>query len=117
MRDEDEAVAEGGEEAGDPRAVLEEVDRDDGVFGEAPFPHEEDGDRDDAEDDQAERVGRSPRFGFSAGFETDQEHDHTADDGDKTDPIDGFQPCTKWSLWCFDLEEEDEHADGETVKR
>lgn len=39
----------------------------------------------------------------SARFETEQEHDHAADNGDDADPVDGFDASKERGAWSVDV--------------
>lgn len=115
--DEDEAVAEADEEGGDVGESLEEAKRHDGVLGEFPFVQEEEAPDDDAEDDEADDGGGVPGVLHAAEFETQEEHDGSADDGDGAEPVDGFEARDDGCLGRFDVEEEEEDYEGEAINR
>jgi len=110
--DEGKAVAEADAERGDIGAVLEDAQRHDRVARELPLvEHEEPGD-DDAEDDEADDLGRAPGVRDAAELEAEQEHQCAADDGEAATPIDGFQAIPDGRLGVMKTQEEEEE-DGD----
>lgn len=55
-------------------------------------------------------------MGDSAGFEAEEEHYYTADDGEDADPVDGFDACEEGGARGVEFEEEDEHDEGEAIQ-
>ncbi len=113
--DEDEAVAEADDEGGDVGEPREEAERHDRVSGDFPLVEEEEAPDHDAEDDKAHDGGRVPGVLHAAEFETDEEHDGAADDGDRAEPVDGFEAGEDGGLGGFDVEEEEEDYKGQAV--
>lgn len=87
---ENKAVDEADEQGGDVGAVREDTQRHHRVGGEFPFVEEEEGDRYEAEDNEAHDCGRGPRVADAAVFEAEEEHYGAAGDCDDTDPINRF---------------------------
>ena len=113
--DEGHAVGEADDEGGDVGAPFEEPERHDGVFGEFPFVEDEEGPDDDAEDEEADDGGGGPGEGYAAEFEAEQEHDCAAGDCERAEPVDGFEAGDDWSCRGFNVEEEEEYYECQSI--
>ena len=91
-------MAEADSKGGDVGSVLEEAEGHDRVAGEFPFVEDEESRYDDAENDEADYLGGIPWIGYTAEFETEEEHEGPADDAETSCPINGFEAIPDWSL-------------------
>ena len=87
------------------------------IFRDLPLDDEEEGNCRGSADDQGECVGTVPRMRDAASLKTEKKHHHSSDNGDNTEPVDGFDTGNKRRLGCLYLQEEDEQEKGSAVER
>lgn len=68
-------MAEADQEEDDVVSVVEETDRDNGVFCDLPLREQSNGPGEDTEDNQADDSGRAPRVVDTAVLEAEKEHE------------------------------------------
>jgi hypothetical protein len=88
-------------------AILKDPHRHHGIAGKFPFVKNEEQSDDDAEDDQADYFCGSPGVGDTAKFETEEEHEGSADDGQRAGPVDCFEAVPNGRFRVVEVEEEE----------
>lgn len=113
-RDEDEAVARVEAEDGQVARRLEEAHGHDGELGQSQLDKEEDGDDHEAEDDQADELGRVPAVRGPAQLEPEEEHQGPRDDGQRAEPVDGGQALLQGRPWVVQFHRVPQHEESNT---
>ena len=55
-------------------------------------------------------------MGDATGLEAQKEHDHSSNDGDNAEPVDGLDAGDQRRPWCLDRQEKDEQEECGTVQ-
>lgn len=99
------------------RALLEDPERHYSILGDFPFVKEEKSPGNEPKDNQANNSSASPGVGDSTIFEAKEEHDSTADNSKRAEPINRFQAVEDGSFRGIDIEEENKNNKSKSITR